>query len=378
MKSPGRRLTVALLSPFHGGSHEAWADGLVRHSRHHIRVHGLPARFWRWRMQGAALTLAAQLESEYADGPLPDLLVATDMLDLSALLAITRARFTEVPAVLYMHENQLTYPVAGAAGGMTSSARSTGIINLNSMAAADRVVFNSEFHRQSWFDALDEFLTRVPEPLGTDIVATTIARSQVVPVGIEVADLPLDPGPRRPLVVWNQRWEHDKNPGELVRLLIALAELSVDFEVALCGEQFGAPLPEFTEGISVLGDRVVHQGFLSRLEYAQLLGRARVVVSTAHHEFFGISVVEAVCAGAHPLLPNRLSYPEILGTEHRSRCLYDDFDDALARLRMLLASPDPTREVALAVAADLRGRFRWETVISDYDDVFAELAMCRD
>ena len=38
-----------------------------------------------------------------------------------------------------------------------------------------------------------------------------------------------------------------------------------------------------------------------------------MIVSTAGHEFFGISVVEGISAGAYPVLPKRLAYPEILG-----------------------------------------------------------------
>ncbi len=37
-----------------------------------------------------------------------------------------------------------------------------------------------------------------------------------------------------------------------------------------------------------------------------------VFVSTATHEFFGLSAAEAIAAGAYPLLPDRLSYPEVL------------------------------------------------------------------
>ncbi len=54
-----------------------------------------------------------------------------------------------------------------------------------------------------------------------------------------------------------------------------------------------------------------------RAEYEALLRRAQVVVSTSRQEFFGVSVVEAVHAGAHPLVPDRLVYPEWFPEEYR-------------------------------------------------------------
>ena len=47
-----------------------------------------------------------------------------------------------------------------------------------------------------------------------------------------------------------------------------------------------------------LGERVVEFGFLPRDDYLRLLNKADVVISAAKHEFFGISVVEALAAGA--------------------------------------------------------------------------------
>lgn len=367
-----------VLSPYHGGSHAAWADGLRRHSRHAVEIHSLPARFWKWRMHGAALTLADRLDAV----PTPDVILATDMLDLSTFLGATRRRFHHARTILYMHENQLTYPLPDdpTTGAMRRQGgerdRHYGFINFASMAVADRVVFNSEFHREEVFEALPPFLSHFPEHQELDRVAEIRSRSVVLPVGVETGDVPEpDDSARPPLVLWNQRWEYDKNPAALFELLGAVAARGVEFEVALCGEQFGRRPAGIDQGIATLGARVVHQGYLPRAEYVELLGRSRVVVSTAHHEFFGVSVVEAAMAGAMPLWPRRLSYPGLLEAVHHDQCLYPNHGVAVERLAAALAPEDPTRATALAVAASLRARFSWQSVIGEYDDLLCGPAL---
>ena len=59
-------------------------------------------------MYGGAVYLAEQF-NELKDG-LPDLIVATDMLDLTTFAALTRHRTAGIPMVVYFHENQITYP----------------------------------------------------------------------------------------------------------------------------------------------------------------------------------------------------------------------------------------------------------------------------
>jgi len=41
------------------------------------------------------------------------------------------------------------------------------------------------------------------------------------------------------------------------------------------------------------------------------LKTCHVLPVTNNQEFFGLSVMEAIAAGVHPILPNRLSYPEL-------------------------------------------------------------------
>jgi hypothetical protein len=47
-----------------------------------------------------------------------------------------------------------------------------------------------------------------------------------------------------------------------------------------------------------------------------MLSQCSIVLSTAIHEFQGISVLEAVSRGCVPLLPNRLSYTEIFNDQY--------------------------------------------------------------
>ena len=62
----------------------AWAEGYRRHSRHCVELLTLAGRFWKWRMQGGAIELAAQANARLAAGERPDMVLATDMVNLPA------------------------------------------------------------------------------------------------------------------------------------------------------------------------------------------------------------------------------------------------------------------------------------------------------
>ena len=117
------------------------------------------------------------------------------MVDLTTFLALTRRWTGGVPTVLYMHENQLTYPLQNrparqrAAYQLNARERHYAFINYASMLAADRVLFNSRFHLRSWFGALPNFLKHYADYPELDTVALLRRRAEVLPVGIDLARL---------------------------------------------------------------------------------------------------------------------------------------------------------------------------------------------
>ena len=351
----------------------------ARHSRLDIDILSMPARFWKWRMDGAAVTLARR----WPEMGVVDAIVATDMLDLATFLGLSRRATARIPTALYMHENQLTYPLPPAPesgpGKRQHGERSRhyAFVNATSMVAADQVVFNSEFHRRDLASALGPFLQRFPDFPERAAFEAAITTSTVLPVGVETSDLPVpvaQPAPSGPpLVVWNQRWEYDKNQGELLGVLVDLAGDGIDFRVALCGEQFGHSPEEIARGVADLGARIVHTGFLPRPDYARLLGEGTVVVSTAHHEFFGVAVLEAACAGAMPLLPRRLAYPELLPQEWHSECLYETREDLRTRLRAALEHPRASKRLGAELGHQLRAAYDWAGVAPRYDAMIERL-----
>jgi glycosyltransferase involved in cell wall biosynthesis len=287
---------IALLNPFHGGSHAAWADGLVRHSRHQIELLALPGLSWRWRMRGASLALARMAAERELR---PDLLLTTDMLDLASFLALTRRWSAPIPTAIYFHENQLTYPLPKGRERDLSFA----FINYLSAQAADAVLFNSLFHQASFLEALPGLLGRYYDYQELDGIAQLTARAQVVPPGLDLARLDAF-GPRAtptaqqpPVVLWNGRWEYDKAPEVFFAALDALSARGLAFEVIVAGEPIDPQHAAFVAARERLGSRLLHFGYADPATYARLLWRADVVVSTAIQEFFGIGIVEALYCG---------------------------------------------------------------------------------
>lgn len=341
---PGPVARVLLVEPWFAGSHRAWAEGLRRHSRHKIELLAREPGGWRTTIEQSARELAAGV------GTAPDVLIASSMMDL--LEFKERAGFPDVPTLLYLHENQLTYD-------RSKPDLARGAINWRSVVAADRIAFNSAFHLADFFSAVPSLGVAAPA------LAQARDRSIVLAVGIDALrlagpDARVD-GP--PVVLWNHRWEGDKDPGSFVEAVLKNAD--VPFRLILAGE--GLRAEGYTTPLTDrLGDRVLHTGFAPPELYPTLLRQADVVVSTARQEFFGVSTAEAMSCGAVPLVPNRLAYPELLGSE-LAGCLYEP--GTLAGRLASLVTDHATRRSLRPLAATAGKRFDWRAVAPRYDEV---------
>jgi len=365
-------LKILLLEPYFTGSHAAWALGCQDFSRHQVEILSLKGQFWKWRMHGGAVTLARRfLAGDYQ----PDLIVATDMLDLAGFLALTRRRTAGIPAAVYFHENQLAYPWSPDDRDIAQQRdHHYGFINYASALAADAVFFNSRYNKDSFLNALQPFLKHFPDFNELSTIDEIQRKSSVLPLGLDLSRFDHykqqnDPGP--PIVLWNHRWEFDKNPAEFFQALNAVDASGVNFRLALLGENFRNVPAEFQAAKSRYGSRIVHYGYAkSMADYAGWLWRSHVLPVTSRHDFFGISVIEAVYCGCRPLLPKRLAYPEIFADENQAGIFYNDFDDLTRRLREALVQADTPHNASLRQGIE---KYHWENMAPIYDAAFEDV-----
>ena len=366
-------MQILLMEPYHTGSHAAWAEGYAQHSRHQIDILSLPGRYWKWRMHGGAVTLAREF---LASGAKPDLILATDMLDLTTFQALTRRQTATIPTAIYFHENQLTYPWSPTDRDVAKQRdRHYSFINYASALAADRVLFNSRYHLESFIDALPKLLKHFPDYHELDSIEQIRAKSQVLHLGLDLQRFDkfktVQPQ-EKPLLLWGHRWEYDKGPDEFFKALTILSKRGFQFELAVLGENFSQQPDIFLTAKKRLAKHIVHFGYAeSFADYAQWLWRADILPVTSIQEFFGASVVEALYCDTYPLLPKRLSYPTIIPTQYQPQCFYEDFDDLLARLTDAIRNIETTRQFSLrSVVAP----YDWGEQAQVYDRLFLELA----
>ncbi|UCD28939.1 MAG: DUF3524 domain-containing protein, partial [Planctomycetota bacterium] len=313
-------MKLLALEPYYGGSHQAFIKGWSAHSKHEFTIISLPAYKWKWRMRHAAITMTDEVNKLVESGQKWDVLLCSDMLNLAEFRGLAPSAVQQLPGVVYFHENQLTYPVRHE----DERDYHYVLTNITTALAADRVWFNSAYHRDSFLNALPDFLKKMPDHQPIDAIEKIHNKSSIQPPGIDEFPTrgPRRPGPMR--ILWAARWEHDKNPEMLFEALRILKSQNIDFRVSVIGERFREIPPVFEKAQQELRDHIDRWGYQeSRQEYEAALSEADIIVSTANHEFFGISVAEAIAAGAYPLLPRRLAYPEILCSDDKS--ITDDF-----------------------------------------------------
>ncbi len=291
--------TIWLFSAYRSDSHAAWADWLVN-SQVQVswRRLELPGRHFRWRIRGNPLSWLDELPEQA-----PDRILATSMVDLATLKGL-RSGLAHAPADYYFHENQFAYPVSDRQVGSIEPQ----MVQIYGALAADRLVFNSAFNRDSFLRGVDALLHRMPDAAPKNLGERLGRKSLVCSVPVE----PMAPAARKDerLILWNHRWEYDKAPDMFVSALLQLAEEGVEFRLALLGPRPRRTPVSLQRLREVLADRIVVDGRVDREQYRCWLGRAGIAVSTALHEFQGLAMLEAAGAGVRPLVPDGLCYPE--------------------------------------------------------------------
>ncbi len=299
--------SILLLSAYGAASHRTWADWLERcHPEFAWQRLELPGRHFRWRIRGNPLSWLDALPARP-----PDRIMATSMVDLATLRGL-HPGLAAVPSWYYFHENQFAYPVSAR----QSASVEPQVVQLYGALCAERLLFNSGFNRDSFLDGADALLRRMPDRVPGGVRARLASKCAILPVPI----VPMAPARERDprLILWNHRWEYDKDPALFADAVIALAERGHDFRLALLGGRPARPPPALARLRERLPERIVADRRVAGDAYRELLGRAGIAISTARHEFQGLAMLEAASAGARPLVPDALCYPE----QYPAACRY--------------------------------------------------------
>lgn len=308
-------MRILLLSAYDAVSHRYWHQGLVKAlSEHEWQVLTLPPRHFTWRVRGNSLSWAYN-ERDRLEQPF-DLILATSMVDLTGLRGLVPS-LAGVPTLVYFHENQFAYPESAHAFKSVEPK----ILNLYNALAADRVLFNTDFNRQTLLEGAASLLRKLPDQVPSGLVERIDAHSAVVPVPMPDAVFqPATPisGPLQ--LVWNHRWEYDKGPDLLLHGIEHLIEAGTEFTLHVVGQQFRhspAVFEQIRQRLSQHG-RLGNWGHIDSLDaYRRLLQQADAVISTALHDFQGIAVLEAVASGCTPVVPDRLAYRALFAEPFR-------------------------------------------------------------
>lgn len=377
---------ILVLEPFGGGSHATFYRQWASRSRHAFTLLELPPVHWKWRSRHAALTFSSLAQPLVAAGQQFDAVFCSSMLNVAEWRGLAPAELARLPVLTYFHENQFTYPLADNQPRDYHYAYN----NLLSALCSDLIWFNSHFHLQSFYAAAEQWLRKMPDYPHLDALAAARGRSKVCYPGIDLShrlDRCGEPEAssattaQPPVLGWVARWEHDKAPEVFVDAIEQLLDWGVAFRLCLLGQKFRQAPACLAHLKKIAADHIVHDGYAdSPQAYWRLLGTLDIVVSTARHEFFGIGVLEAILAGAWPLLPDRLAYPEVLGLgefPQHAAFLYDAEGpspaEQLATQLRRAVEQWPMKPAGLEELQLYCSRYSWDHLAARYDDELQNL-----
>ena len=365
-------MKILIIEPYFEGSHKTWTLDFQKFSAHDIELLTLPGRHWKWRMHGGAITLAQLFNEHISKNPIPDIILTTDMLNLPVFTSFIK--INAIPIVTYFHENQLTYPWSSQdRDKLNKRDHHYGFINYTTALKSDLVMFNSDFHKNEFIHALTKFLKKFPDHRGINNVDLIKDKSVTAYLGLELKKFDsyrMKTINETPIILWNHRWEYDKNPELFFAMLKKIKDDGIDFGLVVLGENFSQSPSIFDKAKEIFKDNICHWGYSQSFsEYAKWLWKADILPVTSNQEFFGASVMEAIYCNTWPILPRRLTYPELIPIDNHSGHIYEDEKDLYEKIVRLISDQNVLKRARMRSVAK---QFDWNAMALVYDKRFSK------
>jgi tRNA G18 (ribose-2'-O)-methylase SpoU/glycosyltransferase involved in cell wall biosynthesis len=403
-------------------SHRTWAEGYVRElekrksssdqqeqqQQHDVRIEIVESDRWKFRML-ACTELVDKIHSD------DDIVIIDGMFDasliVSQMMRSGRLRGCVPKVLVYMHENQLTTPFTKQDRDWIQNKHwQYGLCHYRSLVSTDGLIFNSQTHKDQFVTALPKLLN---EQSPRSIVQYHLSTCQrllptkcmVLPYGLDLQGLlmvddsstttnsippppttttalstPSDRPTIIPTILWNARLEEDKDPQSFYTIIKKLQQDSVQFKLIILGTDPTKEQLWATKFQQEFATELVYIGWCTnRSDYSHWLHKSHIILSTAVHETFGISIVESAYCGVIPVLPTRLSYPELFHTDDEMNDLlfYDKtVDDACRKIKTIfnIIQTDHGRYRTIQqIAKSCIEKYDWKYMCPIYNTFFYNL-----
>jgi glycosyltransferase involved in cell wall biosynthesis len=240
---------------------------------------------------------------------------------------------------------------------------------------ADSIFFNSEYHLTSFTESLGLFLKQFPDHKTLQNIEKIKEKSSTLYLGMDLKkfdDYKIQITYNEPIILWNHRWEYDKNPDLFFKVLCRLKDEKVPFKLIVLGQSYSKSPSIFKDIEKLLSNQIIHFGYVfSFKEYANLLWQSDLLLVTSNQDFFGGSVVEAIYCNCFPILPDRLAYPEHVPKEEYPDHFYKSEEELYKKLRSLVFHFE--RKQVSEKLKNFVTRYDWSNLAPIYDLTFENL-----
>ena len=208
------------------------------------------------------------------------------------------------------------------------------------IASMDAVFVGSEYHKQAVIDR------RIVPFASPEDVEPLVNKLIVTGNPLFEQDYHVFPNVvKENKIIISNRFDWEKRPNESLQFAYLAKKAHPDWKIVVTTSR-----PKFKSNKQWLVDLArsmerdgiieIKEG-LSKEQYHYELATSKIMLSNSIEENFGYCIAEAMVYNTYPLLPNKLSHPELVRND--SRMLFNDTDEILYKMEVLMEAQDNIR-----------------------------------